>query len=112
MLAVLLAAIGCGLSFYLVAYQYGHVRRVWEPFFGDGSELVLNSGLLDSVSRFVGFTIHDAALGVIGYLVEAAIGLALLFPHMSSAGWLNRCYLAVVAIIGVPGSFSFLFKSS
>ena len=103
MLAALLAAIGCGLSFYLAAYQYGRISHVWEPFFGNGSELVLNSGLLDSASQFVGFTIHDAAIGMIGYFIEAGIGLALVFPRMASARWLTPSYLVLVAIMGATG---------
>ncbi|HVL89630.1 MAG TPA: vitamin K epoxide reductase family protein [Actinomycetota bacterium] len=41
---------------------------VWEPFFGDGSEVILNS----RVSHLL--PIPDAALGAIGYLADAGTG--------------------------------------
>ena len=43
---------------------------VWEPFFGDGSEVILNS----SISYLL--PIPDAALGAAGYLLDAATGAA------------------------------------
>jgi uncharacterized membrane protein len=42
---------------------------VWEPFFGDGSRIILNS----SVSRIL--PIPDAARGALGYLADAITGI-------------------------------------
>ena len=52
-----LALIGCGIATYLALYQWGVIGHVWEPFFGDGSEVILNS----SVSHIL--SVPDAALG-------------------------------------------------
>ncbi|MDQ4133113.1 MAG: hypothetical protein M3179_07900 [Actinomycetota bacterium] len=46
----------------------GRYRRVSEPFFGDGSRVVLDS----SVSHFL--RVPDAALGAGGYLLDALTG--------------------------------------
>jgi uncharacterized membrane protein len=62
------ALIGFGIALYLALYQLGVFARVWEPFFGDGSRKVLTSG----VSRIL--PIPDAALGAIGYLIDAVSG--------------------------------------
>ena len=35
---IFLAMIGCGIATYLAMWQYQIIDRVWEPFFGDGSE--------------------------------------------------------------------------
>lgn len=64
-----LAVVGFGIALYLALYQWRVVTTVWEPFFGGGSEKILNS----SVSRLL--PIPDAALGAIGYLVDAITGI-------------------------------------
>src|SRR5690242_1352099 len=63
-----LALVGFGIAAYLALYQLGVVARVWEPFFGAGSHTILTSG----VSRLL--PIPDAALGALGYLLDAASG--------------------------------------
>jgi hypothetical protein len=40
---LLLAAIGLGLASYLAAYQLGFIGKVWDFFFGPGSERVPHS---------------------------------------------------------------------
>ena len=64
-----LATIGFGVALYLALYQWRVIASVWEPFFGGGSETILNSG----ISRIL--PIPDAALGALGYLVDAVTGL-------------------------------------
>jgi hypothetical protein len=66
---VLLATVGFLIAAYLAAFQLGLVQAVWEPFFGDGSRRILTSG----VSRVL--PIPDAALGALGYLLDAVTGL-------------------------------------
>jgi hypothetical protein len=63
-----LALSGFAIAAYLAAYQWDLVASVWEPFFGDGSETILNS----SVSEVL--PIPDAALGMLGYLADAVTG--------------------------------------
>lgn len=65
---IVLAMIGFGIATYLALYQWRVIDSVWEPFFGDGSETILNSG----VSKIL--PIPDAALGAIGYLADAVTG--------------------------------------
>lgn len=66
---VALALAGCAIATYLALFQYGVVATVWEPFFGDGSRIVLTSGLSHVLP------ISDAALGAAGYLADAVTGL-------------------------------------
>lgn len=66
---VVLAIIGFLIALYLSLYQLKVFGTVWEPFFGAGSEKILNS----SVSRIL--PIPDAALGAIGYLADAVTGV-------------------------------------
>lgn len=66
---VALALIGFLIAIYLALYQWRVFGWVWEPFFGEGSRVILNSG----VSRLL--PVPDAALGAFGYLVDAVTGI-------------------------------------
>jgi hypothetical protein len=60
--------VGFGIASYLALYQWGALADVWEPFFGNGSRVILAS----SISWLL--PIPDAALGAAGYLLDAASG--------------------------------------
>ncbi len=64
-----LAVLGLAIAGYLTAFQVGWIESVWEPYFGDGSGRVLESG----ISRVL--PVPDAALGALGYLADAVTGL-------------------------------------
>lgn len=66
---VVVALVGCCIASYLAAYQFRVIHGVWDPFFGEGSEKILNSPLSTVLP------IPDAALGAIGYGVDVATGL-------------------------------------
>ncbi len=66
---VALAVLGGLIATYLALYQYRVFNTVWEPFFGDGSKIVLNS----KTSRLL--PISDGALGALGYLADAVAGV-------------------------------------
>ncbi len=65
---VALALVGFAVATYLALYQLDVVSSVWEPFFADGSRVVLNS----SVSHVL--PVPDAALGAASYLLDAVTG--------------------------------------
>jgi hypothetical protein len=65
--AVVLALVGCAIATYLSLFQLGLITDVWEPFFGNGSRLILKES---AVARWS--PVPDAALGALAYLAEAA----------------------------------------
>jgi len=67
---LVLALVGFGIAAYLALYQVGFFSSVWEPFFGNGSQIILHSRL----SRFL--PIPDAALGALGYTLEVISGIS------------------------------------
>ncbi len=69
LLMVGMALLGFAIASTLALYQWGALPTVWEPFFGSGSRIILHS----SVSRLL--PIPDAALGALGYLLDAVTGL-------------------------------------
>ena len=66
---VVVAVAGTVVASYLAAFQLGWIGEVWEPFFGNGSRVILTSG----VSRIL--PVPDAALGAFGYAVDAVTGV-------------------------------------
>ncbi|MGD8862029.1 MAG: vitamin K epoxide reductase family protein [Myxococcales bacterium] len=69
-----IASVGFGIACYLAAYQWRLVDSVWDPFFGDGSERVLDSQVSHTMRKYV--LVPDAALGALAYLGDAIYGLA------------------------------------
>ena len=65
--AIAPALVGCAISTYLALFQLGIITEVWEPFFGNGSRLILKES---TVARLL--PVPDAALGALVYLAEAA----------------------------------------
>ena len=66
---IVLSLIGVAIAGYLALYQIGVLDFVWEPFFGDGSRRILTSWVSELMHP-----VPDAALGAVGYLVDAITG--------------------------------------
>lgn len=66
---VALAAAAFAIATWLALYQWRLVDGVWEPFFGDGSLVILNSWVSELLP------IPDAALGALSYAADAAAGV-------------------------------------
>ena len=69
-----LALVACAISVYLALYQWGVIDSVWDPFFGDGSEKVLDSKTSEDMRKMI--RIPDGALGAIGYFSEVLFTMA------------------------------------
>jgi uncharacterized membrane protein len=65
---ILAAFIGFQIALYLGLYQLRIISTVWEPFFGRGSELVLNSFISKALP------VPDALLGAFGYVLDVVTG--------------------------------------
>lgn len=65
---IALALVGFFIARYLSAYQLGHIKSVWDPFFGKGTETIITS----HVSR--AWPVPDAGLGALTYILEALSG--------------------------------------
>jgi uncharacterized membrane protein len=88
------ALVGSGIAAYLAAFQLALVPSVWEPFFGDGSRVILTSG----VSRVL--PIPYAALGAIGYLLDAVTGLIGGRDRWRSMPWIVVLFGLVIGPLG------------
>jgi uncharacterized membrane protein len=94
---VALAFVGFGIAMYLALYQWEVFARVWEPFFGEGSRVILTS----SVSRLL--PVPDAALGGFGYLLDAVAGLIGGRQRWRTMPWIVVVFGLAVGPLGAVG---------
>lgn len=90
----LLALVAFFLAVHLALYQWRLIDDVWEPFFGAGSQRVLDSEVAAQMHLWLG--VSDAALGALAYLGDAIFGLA-----GSTRRWQYRPWLVILFGIDV-----------
>lgn len=90
----LIAAVAVVIAAYMGLFQWGLLRDVWDPIFGDGSRQVLKSDVSHSMS--VWFRVPDAVFGALAYLGDIIFALA-----GSTRRWQYRPWLVVLFGIDV-----------
>jgi hypothetical protein len=93
-----LALAGFLIAGYLALYQVGVVTSVWEPFFGNGSTVILRQSGIACL-----LPVSDAALGACAYLAEFLIDLVGGEDRWSSAPWAVLLLGLVAAGLGATG---------
>lgn len=83
------------LSRYMGAYQLGHIESVWDPFFGAGTERVLES----DVSRM--FPVSDSGLGAAVYLLEVLMVIMGDPRRWRTMPWMVAFFATLVLPLGV-----------
>ena len=90
-----LALLGAAVAAYLTLVQVDLLGHAWDPFFGDGSDQVLDS----QVSRAL--PVPDASLGLAAYLAEAALALTGAPWRWRRRPWLPLAYDLVALGLGI-----------
>lgn len=90
-----LAITGFLIGGYLALYQFGLTASAWDPFFGDGTEEVLDSDL----SRAL--LIPDAALGALAYFVDAVTGISGGRDRWRRAPWIVLVFGTAIGPLGL-----------
>lgn len=101
---VVLAAIGFLIAGYLTLFQVGAVDAVWEPFFGDGSRVILTSSISYALP------VPDAALGAFGYLLDAVTGAIGGRDRWRTMPWMVILFGVAVGPLGVVGVMLVVFQ--
>ena len=96
---VAVGLLGYAIAQYLALYQWRVIDTVWEPFFGDGSEKILDSW----VSRLL--PVSDAFLGALSYLFDAITGAIGGNKRWRSMPWI---VLLMALAVGPLGAVSIL----
>ena len=89
------AMVGFAVATYLSLYQYGVVSNVWDPFFGNGSETILDSKLSGVLP------VKDAALGAASYLADAVAGVLFGIHRWRTAPWIVVLFALAVGPLGI-----------
>ncbi|GAB3831501.1 vitamin K epoxide reductase family protein [Pontibacter rugosus] len=89
---MVLGLIGWFVSRYLAAFQLGYIDSVWDPFFGQQSEQVLNSAMSHSLP------VSDAGLGAIAYTFEFLMGWMGAPSRWRTMPWM----VAIFGILVIP----------
>ncbi len=98
------ALVGFGIAVYLALYQYRVVDTVWEPFFGRGSERVLDS----RISHLL--PISDAALGALSYLADAVTALIGGRDRWRTMPWIVILFGVAVGPLGAVSVMLVIFQ--
>jgi uncharacterized membrane protein len=97
-----LAAVGMCVAIYLSLYQLRVIATVWDPLFGHGSELVLDSHVSQAIRRFT--IVPDSILGAMAYACELILALIGSTERYRTRRWvvvllgLNSAALAAAAL--------------
>ena len=92
---IALALLGFFISRYMAGYQLGYIDTVWDPFFGQGTQRVLDS----DVSR--AFPISDAGFGAVAYIVEALMGFMGDRARWRTMPWMVTFFGILVVPLGI-----------
>ena len=96
---VVIAFAGFLISLYLGLYQLEIFPDVWEPFFGNGSERVLNSKISKALP------VPDALLGAFSYVLDVVTGIIGKTDRWKTKPWIVILFgiamgpLALVSIV-------------
>jgi len=97
-----LAVLGILLARYLAAYQIGHIRDVWDPFFGsepNGTETIISS----KMSR--AWPVSDAGVGVMAYMFELLMAVMGDARRWRTMPWMVAAFGIVVVPLGAVSVF-------
>ncbi len=101
---VALALAGFGIATYLALYQWGVLASVWEPFFGQGSQVILTS----YISHLL--PIPDAAFGAFGYLLDAVTGVVGGRQRWRTMPWIVILFGLAVGPLGAVSLLLVIFQ--
>src|SRR5688572_7496929 len=92
---IIIALVGFLIALYLGLYQLEILPTVWEPFFGNGSEEVLNSFISKA------FPVPDALLGAFGYVLDVVTGIIGKTDRWKTKPWIVILFGIAVGPLGL-----------
>ena len=96
---VIIGFVGFCVAMYLSLYQMKIIDTVWDPFFGNGTEKILTSGVSQS------FPIPDALLGAFGYGLDVVTGLIGGTERWRTKPWIVILFGVAVGPLGLVSVF-------
>jgi uncharacterized membrane protein len=102
---VVIALVGFLIALYLGLYQINILSTVWEPFFGAGSESVLN------YFESKGISIPDALLGAFGYVLDVVTGVIGKKDRWKTKPWIVILFGIAVGPLGLVSVVLVIFQA-
>jgi len=96
---IVLGFFGFVVSRYLAAFQFGYIDSMWDPFFGNSSEHVLNS------SMSLSLPISDAGVGALAYTFEFLMGFMGSPSRWRTMPWMVALFGILVIPLGLVHIF-------
>ncbi|MFN3403201.1 MAG: vitamin K epoxide reductase family protein [Cytophagaceae bacterium] len=96
---IILSSIGLAIAGYMAFYQFDIINNFYEPFFGEGSIIILNSPVSEILP------IPDAALRALAYFTDAITGII-----GGTARWRKMPWIVLIfgTAVGPVGAISIL----
>jgi uncharacterized membrane protein len=101
---IAIAFIGFQIALYLGLYQLKVFSSVWDPFFGDGSEKVLNSPISKALP------VPDALLGAFGYFLDVVTGAIGKTDRWRTKPWIVILFGIAVGPLGLVSVMLVIFQ--
>lgn len=101
---IIIALVGFLMALYLGLYQLNIFPTVWEPFFGNGSEAVLNSFISKA------FPVPDALLGAFGYVLDVVTGIIGKTDRWKTKPWMVILFGIAVGPLGLVSVVLVIFQ--
>ncbi len=101
---IAIAFIGFQIALYLGLYQLDIIPTVWEPFFGNGSEKVLNSPISKALP------VPDALLGAFSYLLDVITGAIGGSNRWKTKPWIVILFGIAVGPLGLVSVMLVIFQ--
>jgi uncharacterized membrane protein len=101
---IIIALVGFLIALYLGFYQLRIFPTVWEPFFGNGSEAVLDSFISKA------FPVPDALLGAFGYVLDVVTGIIGKTDRWKTKPWIVILFGIAVGPLGLVSVVLVIFQ--
>ena len=101
---IIVALAGFLIALYLGLYQVKMFPTVWDPFFDNGSERVLNSFISEA------FPVPDALLGAFGYVLDVVTGIIGKTNRWKTMPWIVILFGIAVGPLGLVSVVLVIFQ--
>ncbi len=101
---IFLAFIGLYVSRYLAAYQLGHIGNAWDPYFGNGTEIIITSEISKA------WPVPDAGLGAVTYVLEILTGIIGGRNRWRTMPWLVILFGVMIVPLGAVSIFFIIIQ--
>lgn len=102
---LVLAIAGFFIALYLGFYQLHFFKKVWEPFFGNGTRAILESSFSRSLP------VPDGFVGAFAYLCDIILVSIGSNNRWQSKPWVVTLYSGVVGIMGLVSIFLVILQA-